>query len=108
MAVVSTQLVSLAGTALTYSAASGGGDRFTPAGNTFMHIVNGSAGSITATLITPNTVDGLAIADRAVVVGAGANVLLLLPAGTYAASDGLGDITWSATTSVTFAVLRTQ
>lgn len=106
MATVSTQDVPAAGSALTYASASGGGDRFLPGDGVFMHIVNGSGSSITATLATPGTVDGLAIADRAVAVPAGDSRLVTLPADTYRSSDGYGDVTWSATTTVTFAVLR--
>jgi hypothetical protein len=105
MAVVATQSMTIDGSALTYSAASGGGDRFTPNTRTFMHIKNGSGSSITATLVTPGNVDGLAIPDRAVVVPAGADRLVPLPASTYASADGLGDVTWSLATSVTVAII---
>lgn len=105
MAVIATQQTPLDGAALTYSAASAGGDRFKPSARTFMHIKNGSASSVTATLVTPGTVDGLAVADRAVTVPAGGDRLVPLPPGTYASADGLGDVTWSATTTVTFAVV---
>lgn len=105
MAVISTQSVTTSGAALTYSAASGGGDRFTPDSYTFMHVVNGNAGTLTVTLVTPNTVDGLAIADRTVVVLTGASALIKLPISLYTSADGKGDVTWSVTSSVTFAVL---
>lgn len=104
MATVATQSVTATGAALTYSAASGGGDRFTPAPRTFMHVVNGSVADVDVTIVTPGTVDGLAIADRVVTVPAGENRLFQLPT-TYKSADGLGDVTWEATTSVTFAVL---
>lgn len=106
MAVVATQSMPLDGSALTFAAASAGGDRFTPAVGTIMQIVNGSGASITATLVTPGTVDGLAVADRAVTVPAGTNRLVPLRVVAYQSADGLGDITWSATATVTFAVVN--
>lgn len=108
MATVTTQRVGLDGAALTYSAASGGGDKFTPGAHTFLHIVNASGVSVTATITTPDTVEGNAIADRAVVLAAGVNRLVRVPATVFAnrADSGLAAIAWSATTSVTFAVLE--
>ncbi|QJY51254.1 hypothetical protein [Pseudonocardia broussonetiae] len=106
MATVSTQNLALDGAAPVYSAASPGGDRFTPSRNTFLHVVNASASPVTATLTTPGNVDGLAIPERGVTVPAGANRMVPLPPGTYRSADGLADVAWSATTSVTFAVLH--
>lgn len=106
MATVATQDLALDGTARVYSAASPGGDRFTPSRNTFLHVVNASGVSTIATLTTPGNVDGLAIPERAVTVPAGANRMVPLPPGTYRSADGLADVAWSATASVTFAVLH--
>ena len=105
MATVATQNMPYDGAALTYSAASGGGDRFTPGDRTFLHIKNGGGGSITGTIVTPNAVEGSAIADQAVVVAAAADRMVPVGASKYQSSDGLADITWSGTTSVTFAVV---
>jgi hypothetical protein len=107
MATVTTQAVPAAGSALTYSAASGGGDRFTPAARTFLHVKNGSGSPINATLTVTATVDGLAAGNgtRVVAVPAGADRLIPVPTTTYQAADGLADVVWSSATSVTFAVL---
>lgn len=105
MATVATQSLAFDGTAPTYSAASSGGDKFTPGNHTFLHVVNGSASSVTATITTPGDVDGLAIPDREVAVPAGEDRMVPVPARTYKAADGLGSVAWSATTTVTFAVL---
>jgi hypothetical protein len=110
LATVATQSISLvpAGAGPTMSAASGGGDRFTPTERTFLLISNASGSTITATVVTPRTgPGGVAIADLAVTVNAGVRgqpVGGFNPA-DFAATDGLADVTWSATTSVTFAVL---
>lgn len=108
MATAATQSISLAGLAPVYSAAAAGGDSFRPADRTFLHIKNGSAAAITATLVTPGTVQGLAVEDVAVPVPAGAERMVgpLSPELFRHRADGLGDITWSAAASVTFAVVN--
>lgn len=108
MATVATQSISRAGLAPAYAAASAGGDSFSPGDRTFVHIKNGSAAAITATLITPGTVDGLAVEDVAVAVPAGGERMVgpLSPELFRERADGLGDVTWSAAASVTFAVVN--
>jgi hypothetical protein len=105
MATVATQKITTTGAALTYSAASGGGDKFTPGPYTYMHAINGGGSPITATLTTPGTVDGLAVADRTVAIPAGESRMVKLPTELYKGAQGLGDVSWSGTTSVTFAVV---
>lgn len=107
MATVATQALTTAGAAATYAAASAGGDRFTPGTRVFMHVKNGSASSINVTVTTPGTFDGLAIADRIIAVPASGERMFQLPADQYASpADGLGDVAWSASATVTFAVLK--
>lgn len=108
MATVSTEAIGLAGLNATYNAASAGGDKFTPTDKTLIHAKNGSGSQITVTIVTPGTsIGGAAIADLTVDVPAGEDRFIApFPANHFAASDGLADLTWSATTSVTFAVLR--
>lgn len=107
MAQVATQSVSRAGLAPVYSAASAGGDEFVPGDTVFLHVKNGGASAVTVTVVTPGTADGFDIADMAVSVpAAGERMIGPLSAGTFAdRADRRGDITWSATASVTFAVL---
>lgn len=107
MAIVDTQGVQITGTAPTYSAASAGGDQVRAGADTVLHVKNASAGAITATVVTPGTVAGQAIGDVAVSVPAGGERFIgPLTRDHFAGSDGLVDITWSATASVTFAALR--
>lgn len=106
MATRATEVVDVAGTTATYHAASGGGDKVTPADGTVLHVKNGGGSSINVTLVTPGTEQGLAIADRVVAVGNGAEKFIALDPIYRNPADGLADITWSATTSVTFAVVR--
>lgn len=107
MATVATQQVTRTGLAPAYAAASAGGDSFRPGPRTMLHIKNGSAAPVTATLVTPGNVDGLAVADLTVTIpAAGERIAGPLPAELFRdRADGLGDITWSASASVTFAVL---
>lgn len=108
MATLTTQHVSLTGLEATYAAAAGGGDEFTPDKNTFVHVKNGGGSDITATVVTPNNHStGLAIADVAVTVTAAEDRFIgPFPYQHFAGSNGLADITYSGTTSVTVAVLR--
>lgn len=108
MAALATQSVPLAGVVPSYSAAAGGGDTFLPSNNTFIHVKNGSGGSITVTIVTPGTVSGQAVADVAVAIAAGAEKMIgPLPGSLFArASDGRADLTYSGVTSLTLAVLE--
>lgn len=109
MATVATQPVDDDGIAgVTFSAASGGGDKVSCGPHSTLLVKNGSGSPVTATITTPGTVGGLAIADRALTVAAGATGAIKLPAEQYEnPSDGLASIAWSATTTITFAVLTT-
>jgi hypothetical protein len=107
MATVPVQVVAVAGTQATYAAATaGGGDKIVPGDGVFVHVKNGSGGSITLTLVTPGEVDGLAVADRTVVVPAGEDRFASVGDLYRNRSDGLATLTWSAVTTVTFAALR--
>lgn len=69
----------------------------------------GVPNSINVTLPTPATADGLAVADRAVTVAAGAHAVIGLgassQAGIYAQLDGSVYVDYSAVTTVTVAVI---
>ncbi len=108
MALLTTQTVSRTGLAATYAAAAAGGDTFSPGQHTFLHIKNASAGAITVTVVTPGTTSGLAIADVAVSVPATTGDRMIGPLGGSLVADpatGLGNITYSAATSVTVAII---
>lgn len=107
MATVATQQIVSGGLAPSYSAASGGGDEFTPGDSVFLHVKNGSGSGVTVTVVTPGTVVGQAIGDVTNTVAAGGDEFMgPFPAQHFAAADGKADVTWSATTSITFAVLK--
>jgi len=89
----------------TYYAASGGGDRVYP-GNV-LHVKNGNAASVVITMVTPATVDGdLAVADRTRTVTNGTDAFVVVPRDpAYRDADNMVALSWSVTSSVTFAVL---
>lgn len=108
MATLTVQSIPAGGLSPAYSAAAGGGDKLKPGKTTFLHVINGSGAPITVTIATPGNVSGLAIADRAVTVGASDEQMIPVPADLYAnaADSGLASVSYSAVTSVTVAALR--
>jgi hypothetical protein len=107
MALVAVQQTSTSGlVAATYSAATTGpGDTVVPGVGRFIHVKNGSGGSLTVTLVTPETRDGNAVADKTIAFTTGQEGFIATPDNsTYKdPSTGLTTITWSTVTSVTFA-----
>lgn len=107
MALVNPQQIDVDGLEIALSAASAGGDEFIPGDDVMLYIVNASAGAITATVVTPGTVQGQPIGDVAIVVDAGERRIAgPFPRQHFAGPDGRADLTWSAPASVTFAVLK--
>lgn len=109
MATLAVQEVTRAGATLTAAAAAAGGDKFAPSDRTWLRVINGGAGAITVTIVTPNNlISDVAIADLAVSVGAGVTKDIgPFPYEHFANSaDGLADITYSGVTSVTVAAVK--
>lgn len=107
MATIATQNPGLTGITPTVSSAAGGGDRVVP--GTRVHAINGAGAPTVATIVTPASFRGLAIADQAITIPNGtfpANCKVFdVPADLYQdPSDGLVGITFAPTTSVTFWV----
>lgn len=110
MATLATQRIARTGLVPAFAAAAGGGDKFTPGSNTYLHVKNGDAGSINVTIVTQGTDSlGNAIADNVIAVaGTTEKKIGPFPSGRYkAASDGLAVVTYSAVTSVTVGVFST-
>lgn len=107
MASYDAERIQIAGTAPTYNAAAAGGDKVPPGADVVLHVKNGDASAHTVTVVTPGTVAGQAIGDVAVSVPAGGERFIgpLTPR-VFAGSDGKVDLTWSATTSMTFAAIQ--
>jgi hypothetical protein len=108
MAIVSPQAATSPGVTLTMSTASGGGDliNMDPALPGLYLLVTTTGTATTVTLTTPGSVDGNAIADRAIVCPTTGNRLIWLAYGTYADANNQCAVAWSSVTGVTFAVLR--
>ena len=107
MATITAQQVVEAGLEATFTAAAADQD-FQAGTRIFVQVKNGDASDHDITFTTPATVRGLAVADLAVTVTAAEERLIgPFPEEVYGTgSPKLVAITWSATTSMTIAVLR--
>lgn len=110
MATLTAQPATMAGPAITLSAAAGGGDAYIPTDGdrSWLWIKNGGGGSITVTVTVAGTTFGQNNADVPVTVPNGAERMIgpLVP--ELAGADTLGTIgfSYSGVTSVTVAVVR--
>lgn len=78
-------------------------------GKTFLHAKKSGAGACTLTVVTPGTVDGLAVADLAVTVPATTGDRMIGPFRPEMYNDpltGLVTISFSEITGLTIAVIR--
>lgn len=108
MATLLAQQANVSGVAITYAAASGGGDKFGPSPRRHFRVKNGSGGAITVTIVVPGTTKyALAQPDITASVGAGAEYCF----GPFPddlgdpADNGLISVTYSGVTSLTVAVV---
>lgn len=112
MAALATQVIVPGGVTPSYAACAGGGDTFVPDKDTFLHVKNGSGGSLTVTVAVPGTERyGVATADVAVAVAAGTERMIgPFPAEIFADSSlsGSAAITYSGVTSLTIGVFKGQ
>ncbi|HEX9991351.1 MAG TPA: hypothetical protein VGB14_00345 [Acidimicrobiales bacterium] len=107
MATLATQNVSLTGLSPAYTTAAGGGDKFRPRPDTFLHVVNGSGGSITVTVDSKRPSDYGTDVNIAVAVPAGQERMIgPFDPGRFAGAGGLADVSYSGVTSLTVAVIR--
>ena len=107
MATVAAQIVLKTGIQPTFAACSSGGDAFANDGKTLLIIKNANASSRTLTIISQNTVDGLAVADRAITLVATDDTYITdLDKGVYNDSDGLAQLTYSTEVDLTIGVIR--
>ena len=101
------QQIARTGTAPSFGAANSDGSALANDGREFIHVKNGGGSSINVTIQTPGTVDGNAIADLVVAVGAAAEKKIgPFPPDTYNQDDGSIYIDYSAVGSVTVAAFR--
>ena len=83
---------------------------FNNTGKEFLHFLKTGAGACTVTISTPNTVDGLAVADRTVTVGATTGDVMTgpFPVEHYNTSGGstFAGFTVSEVTGLSVAIIR--
>lgn len=97
------------GTGLTpsYSAAAGGGDQFANSGKAMLHAKNGSGGSITITVNSQVNCSQGFDHDFAVAIPAGEERMIgPFPKSRFDDANGNVQITYSAVTSLTVAVIE--
>jgi hypothetical protein len=102
---ITPQRIVAAGLAPAFEPANVAGNSFKLQNGRYAHVKNGSGSSVTVTIPTPLTVDGLAVADRTVAVpAAGERLIALGTATAYKQAGGVAYLDYSAVTSVTVAV----
>ena len=110
MATLTTQSISRSGLTTSFTSAAGGGDSFTPDGQTLLRVKNASGSIITITVVSPGSViEGVTKGDVTFTVPATTGDVIAgpFPAEHFAdPTDGLADITYSGVTSLTVAALR--
>jgi hypothetical protein len=83
---------------------------FNNTGKEFLHFMKSGAGACTVTIVTPGTVDGLAVADRTVTVAATTGDVMIgpFPPGYYntAGTATFAGFTVSEVTGLTCAIIR--
>jgi hypothetical protein len=107
MAVISPQQVSIAGTNATYTAVTAS-DTFGPDTGQVLHVKNASGGSVTVTFVDAGRTPGGSAATNPTVSvpAAGDRFIGPVPQSYASQSTGLITVNYSATTSVTAALLK--
>jgi hypothetical protein len=108
MALLALQTSKVGGTALTFTAAGAGGDTFT-SGQKALIVRNASGAAITATVVTPGT-DKYALArpditSVSIPLTTGVVIIGPFPSDLEDPATGLVTVTYSATASVTVALV---
>lgn len=107
MATLAVQKAVVTGLTPSYSAAAGGGDQFANSGKAMLHIKNGSGGSINVTVNSQTNCSQGFDHDAVVAVPAGAERMIgPFPKGRFDDANGNVQITYSAVTSLTVAVVE--
>lgn len=84
------QVLSSAGIVPAWSTPTVDGFLISNDGDTHIHVKNANAGTVTVTIITPSTFDGLAVADRSVTILTGVEKEFVFPIG-YNQPDSVAD-----------------
>lgn len=108
MATLTVQSTDLDGVVPSYASAAGGGDEFANDGNTFLHLKNGSGGSIDVTVDSVKNCNQGHDHNSVTAVGAGAEAMIgPFPKDRFNdATTGRAAITYSGVTTLTIAVVK--
>lgn len=106
MAALTSTVMPLTGGTVSYTPAASGGDTCQTGAGVLLLVKNDAVAARTVTLATPGTVNGLAIADRAVAVAAGSIVGIPVTNDYRDPSTGRASISYDDATSVQVAVIR--
>lgn len=106
------QTVSRSGLDPTYAAVdNANGNYFPNTGKEMLHVFNASGGALTVTVLTPRTVDGLAVAELTVSINNGEDAMIgPFPSATFIQGADRPNVyvDWSTGTSVTAAVIKLE
>ena len=107
MATLTATTAAVTGTTFTPASAAGGGDKFLNYGNERLYIQNGGGSDITLTIAPGGTPGGLDLADIAITVAAGAEMIVgPFNPQYFNDSSGYVNLTYSGVTTVTVAVIN--
>ena len=107
MATLTVQNISLAGITPSYAGAAEAGDEFLNTGDTFFQIKNGGS-EATVTIETPAKIEGIDIAEIAVVVPATTGDKMIGPfdSSIFNQTTGRVAVTYSSETSITVGAFK--
>jgi hypothetical protein len=108
VATLTVQTLARAGLTPAYAAAGASGDEFPNSGKEWVEFVNANVSTPrTVTIVTPQAVDTLAVADRTLTVPASGRLKAgPWPTGTYNAPSGRVQMTYSANADLTVGVFK--
>jgi hypothetical protein len=107
MALLNPQAINLNGTTITFSSASAGGDQFANTGRELLLVRNGGASSVTTTVAAQGRYRGVPFSNVTLTVPAGGEVIAgPFPPEVFNDANGRVNLSYSAVTSVTVAVLQ--
>ncbi len=93
------------------ASAAAGGDEFVNNGGELLLLehTNGAGADMTLTIVTQQTVDGEAVADKTITIGKGTIQLLgPFPTGIYNDANGKVQLTYSSETDCQLAVIKPE
>ena len=107
MATIAATIILKTGNQPAFVACAGAGDAFANDGKTLLIIKNVNGAARTLTIVSQNTVDGLAVADRTVNLPATDDTYITdLDKGVYNDANGLAQLTYSTEVGLTIGILR--